>query len=449
MTKLSVAIMIKNEIEFIECCYNSIKNVADEIIIVIDDKSTDGTIEFVKELLKTDDKIKLHIETWRGGAKQKQFLKEQCTEDWILFLDGDEVLSDNAEVPLKKLIEHPYVIDDNGTKHNFNYYNIRSHHFIYGFGAEDVTVPKHFHEARLIKNDSKFNFVGHNHAMVKGHENLHGLSISNLRIYHYGSCKNMDRIRHKLKKDLRIDQFNRKEYTRSWAKFNYTLKYPVKHYSLNDHPNTVKEKYMFDEIINSGPDLTPQDKDRYYETIQQRNNIEEKHKVMVKEWLDHFEKLDYKINSVLDIGCSRGAYINEFKNSYIQNVIGIEIDKDVIANAHSGVKDHIEECNLLDLKGTRKFDLILCSDILEHIDYEDLGKALENVKHACKQYCIFSIPFLGDPNLHGDMTHKIFETKEWWIKKLQSVGFIVNESPKHWMFNNQILIGELNNGNSK
>ena len=35
---------------------------------------------------------------------------------------------------------------------------------------------------------------------------------------------------------------------------------------------------------------------------------------------------------------------------------------------------------------------------------------------------IFSIPFIGDPNLMNDRTHKQFMTKEQWIQKIESFG---------------------------
>lgn len=42
----------------------------------------------------------------------------------------------------------------------------------------------------------------------------------------------------------------------------------------------------------------------------------------------------------------------------------------------------------------------------------------------------------------ADKTHIIKETKEWWIKKIQSHGIIIKETPKDWLYANQILVGE-------
>ena len=49
MAKLSVLILAKNEEKFIGACIKSVKNFADEVI-VIDDFSTDNTVSICKSL---------------------------------------------------------------------------------------------------------------------------------------------------------------------------------------------------------------------------------------------------------------------------------------------------------------------------------------------------------------------------------------------------------------
>ena len=79
-------------------------------------------------------------------------------------------------------------------------------------------------------------------------------------------------------------------------------------------------------------------------------------------------------------------------------------------------------------------------DILEHLTYDSLDEVLKNVCKASKNF-IFSIPFIGDPNLEADETHIIKEDKEWWVKKL-SKYFKVEEVPGNWLFKHQFLIGK-------
>lgn len=96
---LSVAIATHNEEEFIEDCLKSVENLANEIVIY-DAKSTDNTKKIIKKF-----KVKLidgknheifHI--------NKQIAIDNCTQDWILQLDADEVVSDALAIEISKTI---------------------------------------------------------------------------------------------------------------------------------------------------------------------------------------------------------------------------------------------------------------------------------------------------------------------------------------------------------
>ena len=86
-------------------------------------------------------------------------------------------------------------------------------------------------------------------------------------------------------------------------------------------------------------------------------------------------------------------------------------------------------------------DLITAIDVLEHLDDNQLDKALNNISKYGKKF-LFSIPFEGDPNLLLDNTHKQFHTKDWWINKIESFNIKIKETPSNWAFKEQILVGE-------
>lgn len=91
MIKLSAAIITFNEEHNIERCINSLKGVADEIIVV-DSFSTDKTAEICKSLGVTfiENKFSGHIE-------QKNFILTQTTHDYVLSLDADEALDEKLK----------------------------------------------------------------------------------------------------------------------------------------------------------------------------------------------------------------------------------------------------------------------------------------------------------------------------------------------------------------
>src|SRR5271163_3555323 len=91
--KLSVAIITFNEELNIGRTLESVKW-ADEIVVV-DSGSTDRTCDIARQY-----NAKVIIEPWRGFAAQKNFSIEQCSGDWILSLDADEVLDDYLQIEI-------------------------------------------------------------------------------------------------------------------------------------------------------------------------------------------------------------------------------------------------------------------------------------------------------------------------------------------------------------
>lgn len=84
MSSLSVVIITKNESETIADCLNSV-TFADEIIVV-DSGSTDGTVEYCRNIPK----VKVLECDWPGDGPQRNRGIDIATKDWILCLDADE-----------------------------------------------------------------------------------------------------------------------------------------------------------------------------------------------------------------------------------------------------------------------------------------------------------------------------------------------------------------------
>lgn len=98
--KLSVVLAVRNEEENIARCINSIKSIADEIIVV-DEYSTDKTREIAEKLGAKVFEEKhhdiFHI------TKEKALDLANC--DWILQLDADEVVTPKLAEEIKKLVK--------------------------------------------------------------------------------------------------------------------------------------------------------------------------------------------------------------------------------------------------------------------------------------------------------------------------------------------------------
>lgn len=95
---LSVCVITKNEADRIRKCLDSVKSLADEIVI-LDSGSTDNTVEVVKEY--TD---KVWVTDWPGFGIQKQRCLEKASMDWVLFIDADESLDETAQQALLNML---------------------------------------------------------------------------------------------------------------------------------------------------------------------------------------------------------------------------------------------------------------------------------------------------------------------------------------------------------
>jgi glycosyltransferase involved in cell wall biosynthesis len=94
---ISVVIITFNEAENITRCIQSVKSIADEILVV-DSLSTDNTVEIAQNLGAT-----VVIQPFLGYIEQKNFAKNLAQHNWVLSLDADECLSKNLQLELQNL----------------------------------------------------------------------------------------------------------------------------------------------------------------------------------------------------------------------------------------------------------------------------------------------------------------------------------------------------------
>jgi len=99
MQQLSVVIITHNEEENIPRCIHSVKDLADEILVV-DSFSADRTVEICNS-----SGCKVISNQFEGYGQQKQFGVEQAANKWILSLDADEVVTDELKQEIKTLMQ--------------------------------------------------------------------------------------------------------------------------------------------------------------------------------------------------------------------------------------------------------------------------------------------------------------------------------------------------------
>jgi glycosyltransferase involved in cell wall biosynthesis len=96
---LSVCIITLNEEANIARTLRSVKDIADEIILV-DSGSTDATLSIAQSF-----GAKVFVETWKGFARQKNSSLEKAGCEWILSLDADEEVSAELAASIRALLQ--------------------------------------------------------------------------------------------------------------------------------------------------------------------------------------------------------------------------------------------------------------------------------------------------------------------------------------------------------
>lgn len=98
MRTLSLCMIVKNEEKILARCLNSVKDIVDEIIIV-DTGSTDRTREIASKYTS----MVYDFEWVQDFAKARNFSFSKATQDYIMWLDADDVILEEDRKKLKEL----------------------------------------------------------------------------------------------------------------------------------------------------------------------------------------------------------------------------------------------------------------------------------------------------------------------------------------------------------
>jgi len=101
-TKLSLAMIVKNEARCLARCLSSVQAMADEIVVA-DTGSTDDTVKIAAQF---GAKV-AHFRWINDFAAARNFALEQITGDWVLVLDADEYASEALAREIRGFIQGP------------------------------------------------------------------------------------------------------------------------------------------------------------------------------------------------------------------------------------------------------------------------------------------------------------------------------------------------------
>ncbi|HVP37114.1 MAG TPA: glycosyltransferase family 2 protein [Terriglobales bacterium] len=104
MARISAIIIVYNEEKNIQRCLESL-SWADEIVVV-DSFSQDRTKDIASSFTN-----KIFDLEWQGFGKQKEFARQKASNDWVLSIDADEVVSEKLREEIKSIINKNNSLD--------------------------------------------------------------------------------------------------------------------------------------------------------------------------------------------------------------------------------------------------------------------------------------------------------------------------------------------------
>lgn len=187
MQTISLCMITKNEEKNIKACLESVKDIVDEIIIV-DTGSTDKTVDIAKSC-----GAKVFTHKWNNDFSEARNVSlDKATKDWIIVLDGDEVLPKEDGKKLKNII--------NATSMEGLY--LRLENIVDNKSLGDAVV------LRVFRNNKFYRFRNKMHEQVIFSIEENGgkdkIQATNLKILHYGYDSKIYNMVDKQKRNLKI-----------------------------------------------------------------------------------------------------------------------------------------------------------------------------------------------------------------------------------------------------
>ncbi|MBI2267563.1 MAG: tetratricopeptide repeat protein [Armatimonadetes bacterium] len=146
--KLSLCMIVRNEERFLSQALDSVKDLVDEMVVV-DTGSEDNTVAIAQSY-----GARVSSHEWKNDfAKARNRAISEATGDWILMLDGDEVLDRRCFSRIRELIQKDVQVG-----YSFKFVNIMNDN-------EDPDIVRHYY-IRLFPRSEDIYYKGALHEQV-------------------------------------------------------------------------------------------------------------------------------------------------------------------------------------------------------------------------------------------------------------------------------------------
>jgi SAM-dependent methyltransferase len=121
--------------------------------------------------------------------------------------------------------------------------------------------------------------------------------------------------------------------------------------------------------------------------------------------------------SVLDAGCAMGFLVEALRERGV-DASGIDVSEFAISQVDESVREHCSVASLTEPL-PRRYDLIVCIEVLEHIPAAEAGAAIASLCAATDRLLLSSTP-----DDYGEATHLNVQPPEAWSEALAREGFV-------------------------
>jgi ubiquinone/menaquinone biosynthesis C-methylase UbiE len=168
-------------------------------------------------------------------------------------------------------------------------------------------------------------------------------------------------------------------------------------------------------------------------------------------WKDEYERMAQIVvdniidfESVLDLGCGNGYLIEALEKRHGKHACGIDGSEHVLKYNPSILIADITKT----LTGVQPHDLIICTEVAEHIDARYTEVLVDNICGTALKYIFFSAARAG----HGGHLHVNEQERGYWIEKFARRGFSfaseatarisveLQKNKKTWWFANNCFV---------
>ncbi|MFO0725590.1 MAG: class I SAM-dependent methyltransferase [Myxococcota bacterium] len=135
---------------------------------------------------------------------------------------------------------------------------------------------------------------------------------------------------------------------------------------------------------------------------------------------------------IIDVGCGAGVLLRFVKSKGYTNVVGWELSKDQVEACHrAGLTEvrKVDDTRLELLAAPKQFDMVLMTDVLEHVQKPEILPLLEAIRGSLAPggIAVFRVPnlasFTGAYSRYHDFTHEVGFVEKSLAQVLKIAGF--------------------------